>query len=65
MLRMVVLRIMFVAITLLVICQKTAMAHWPQQNAIRNSRLHGLSQQLFLLFAKKDGHTADAQQVTS
>ena len=58
MFRLVVLRIMFVAITLLVICLKTAMAHRPQQNAIRNSRLHGLSQQLFLLFAKKDGHTA-------
>lgn len=65
MFRTVVLRIMFVAITLLVICQKMAMALRPMQNAIRNSRPHGPSQQLFLLFAKKDGHTANAQQVNS
>jgi K+-transporting ATPase A subunit len=58
MFRMVVLRIMFVAITLLVICLKTAMAHRPQQNAIRNSRLHGLSQQLFSVLAKSAVKTA-------
>jgi K+-transporting ATPase A subunit len=58
MFRMVVLRIMFVAITLLVICQKMAMALWPQQNAIRNSRLHGLSQQLFSVSAKSAVKTA-------
>jgi K+-transporting ATPase A subunit len=49
---MVVLRILFVAITLLVICLKLAMVIRPKQNAIRNSRLHGLSQQLFLLLTK-------------